>query len=314
MSIQSPTSDAETREVAIDGHRVTLKHLGKILYPETGTTKAELLAYYARIADTMLPHLRERAVTLKRYPHGVEGESFFEKSCPSFRPKWMRTVPRFTESKGRDTEYCLVNDSAALIWLVNLGVLEFHVPLATRRAFERPRSMVFDLDPGPGATIIECCAVGLALRDRLADDGLEAFAKTSGSKGLQLYVPLNRPRVTFEQTKAYARQLAQELSAEHPDLIVSNMRKALRNEKVLIDWSQNDSNKTTVCAYSTRARSRPTVSAPVSWSEVKRAGSSGDPEKLVFTIDDVVARVTKDGDLFQPVLDLRQSLPRRRAA
>jgi bifunctional non-homologous end joining protein LigD len=308
-----PAED-DLRDVTVDGHRLTIKHLDKVLYPETGTTKAAVLAYHAKIAEVMLPHIRERAVTLKRYPHGVDGLSFFEKACPHYRPDWMKTAPRFSETKGRMTDYCVVNDSASLIWLVNLAVLEFHVPLSTRRSMERPRCVVFDLDPGPGTTIAECCVVALALRERLADDNLEAFGKTSGSKGLQLYVPLNKPKLTYDHTRSYAHDLAHELAAEHSDLIVANMRKELRRDKVFIDWSQNHTNKTTVCAYSLRARERPTVSTPVTWDEILKTARSGDPEELVFTIDDTLARVEKDGDLFEPVLEMTQSLPRRKAS
>ena len=300
----------EEQVVSVDGRRLSLKHLDKVLYPETGTTKAALLNYYAQIAEVMLPHIRDRQVTLKRYPHGVDDQSFFEKNCPKYRPSWIPVSERDSDSKAGVTAYCVVRDVASLMWLANLGTIEFHVPLATKRSVEKPRTIVFDLDPGPGTTIVECCAVGEWLRDRLKDDGLESFPKTSGSKGLQLYVPLNNRNATFERTKSYAHSIAQELSAEQPDYVVSRMSKSLRNDRVFIDWSQNDSKKTTVCVYSMRGRPEPTVSTPVKWKEVTKARRERDPDRLKFTHDAVLKRVKRDGDLFAEVLELEQKLPR----
>ncbi|MBI5309490.1 MAG: ATP-dependent DNA ligase [Actinobacteria bacterium] len=302
---------AEDRIVTVERRTLVLKHLDKVHYPETSTTKAAVIDYYARIAPAMLPHLADRAVTLKRYPDGVEGESFFEKQCPSHRPAWMKTAPRFAPSSGRTVEYCVIDDTASLVWLANIATLEFHVPLARRRSMQRARSMVFDLDPGPGADVIDCAEVALSLRERLAIDGLESLIKTSGSKGLQLYVPLNVPRLTFDRTKDYARAIAHELAARYSNMIVANMRRSLRDGRVLIDWSQNDDAKTTVCAYSLRGRRRPTVSTPLEWGEVERAQADDDAESLVFDFADVLDRVDRLGDLFARVNEQRQQLPRQ---
>lgn len=299
--------------VDVDGRPIALRNLDKVLYPETGTTKAEVIDYYARVADAILPHLRDRMVTLKRYPDGVEGESFFEKACPGHRPQWMRTSSRFSVHRGSEVEYCLVNDRASLIWLANLAVLEFHVPLAKRRSMDRPTTMVFDLDPGPGNDVIDCARIALIVRERLAEDGLESLIKTSGSKGMQLYVPLNRRGVDFDQTKAYARAIAEELTERFPNDIVANMRKELRRGKVLIDWSQNDSHKTTICAYSLRGRPHPNVSTPVTWQEVADAVRAGDPRVLSFSFKDTLRRVRELGDLFAPVNEMTQRLPARMA-
>lgn len=302
-----PTIDEQ--QVVVGQRRVKLRHLDKVLFPETGTTKAAVIAYYAQVADAILPHLRERQVTLKRYPDGVDAQSFFEKNCPHNRPPWIKVSSRPADNEKGRTDYCVVAEAASLAWLANMVTIEFHVPLATRRSIERPRSIVFDLDPGPGTSIVECCQVGVLLRSRLAEDGFEVFPKTSGSKGLQLYVPLNHRAASFDRTKPYARALAAELAADFPELVVSNMRKSLRNGRVLIDWSQNDSHKTTVCVYSLRGRERPTCSTPVTWEEVVSAQRSGDPEELVFTIDDVVDRVEHRGDLFAEVLTMTQPPP-----
>jgi bifunctional non-homologous end joining protein LigD len=282
--------------VTVGGHRVTLKHLEKVMYPKTGTTKAEMLHYYANIAEVMLPHLRERAVTLKRWPHGVDDMSFFEKACPQYRPDWLKTAPRFAETRGRDVDYCMVNNVASLMWLVNLATIEFHVPLAGRRSMDRPKTMVYDLDPGPGRNVLDCAEVALIVRARLAEDGLHSWVKTSGSKGMQLYVPLNRPSANFDRTKTYARSLAEELAGQHSTLIVSNMRKVLRKNKVLID--------------SMRGRDEPNVSTPVQWREVEKALRDDDADALAFRFDETLERVEKHGDLFESVLTVEQSLPR----
>lgn len=303
--------DKEARiEVDVDGHRVHLTHLEKVLYPASGYTKAQMLDYYSRISEVMLPHISDRAVTLKRYPHGVSDEFWFEKNCPSYRPSWMKTVTRYSNSSERDVNYCVVSDRASLIWLANQSTIEFHVPMALRRSMERPRAIVFDLDPGPGMATVDCARIALALRDRLREDDLESWVKSSGSKGIHLYVPLNRPKMTFERTKGYAHKVAEELAADRDD-VTAMMRKAARKERVFIDWSQNSTHKTTVCVYSLRARENPTVSAPLGWDEVQAAVSADDSDALLHTADDVLERVAESGDLFAELLTTEQSLPRR---
>lgn len=306
----SSVAKHESQEVSVDGHRIELKKLDKVMYPEAEFTKAGVLDYYSRIAEYMLPHLRDRPVTLKRYPGGVEGEMFFEKACPKYRPGWIPTVGRYAESRHKTTEYCVVNDRASLIWLANIATLEFHVPMALRRSKDRPRAVVFDLDPGPGTDSIDCGKIALLLRDRLAEDGLESLIKTSGSKGLHLYVPLNKPRMTFDRSKAYAHMVAEELAEQIPDNVTSNMRKTLREDRVFIDWSQNSTHKTTVCAYSLRGVAQPTASAPITWDELRAAVKAKDAGRLLFSSDDVLERVEKHGDLFADVTTLVQSLPR----
>jgi bifunctional non-homologous end joining protein LigD len=300
---------APPQEVEVDGRRVELTHLDKVLYDDSGFTKAQMLDYYSRIAEVMIPHIKDRAVTLKRYPHGAGGEFFFEKACPHYRPSWMKTVGRYSESSDRDVEYCVVNDRASLIWLANQSTIEFHVPMGLRRSMDRPRAVVFDLDPGPGMTGVDCAEVALALRERVADDGLEAFPKSSGSKGIHVFIPLNRPRMTFERTKDYAHSIAVELAGERDD-VTANMRKSLRKDHVFIDWSQNSTTKTTAAAYTLRAAVGPTVSAPLSWEEVEAALDADDPELLLHTTEDVLERVKDVGDLFADVLRLEQALPR----
>lgn len=300
----------EIQEVEVDGHQFELKNLSKVLYPEVGYTKAQVINYYSRIAEVMLPHLRERAVTLKRYPHGVDDMFFFEKNAPSYAPSWLKTTDRYSESSDRTIHYALVNDLASLVWLVNQATIEFHVPMAMRRSPSRPRAIVFDLDPGPGMDAADCARVALMMRRRLKHDELDSWIKSSGSKGLHLYVPLNRPRMTFERTKKYAHKVADDLVDALPDVVVSRMAKKLRNERVFIDWSQNSTNKTTVCAYSLRARERPYASAPLSWDEVTAAAEADDGASLLCSADDVLERVSQDGDLFAGVLDTEQTLPR----
>jgi bifunctional non-homologous end joining protein LigD len=296
--------------VQVGGHRLTLSNLPKVLYPESGFTKGEVIDYYTRIAPVLLPHVTGRPATRKRYPDGVDAESFFEKNAPSHTPSWVRTVvlPSPGSSMGRETvRYVVVDDLPTLVWLANLAALELHVPQWTvgpRGGVRDADRLVFDLDPGPPASIVECCRVACLLRDALAEDGLDAWAKTSGSKGMQLYVPV-KP-VSWEKTHGYAKALAQRLEAEHPDLVVHRMEKRLRPGKVLIDWSQNNSAKTTVAPYSLRARSHPTVSTPVTWDEVE---ACRDPEDLRFLTADVLERIDKHGDLFEPLLSLPQPLP-----
>ena len=288
-------------------HELTLSNLNKILYPETATTKREVVNYYAQIAEVLLPHLRDRPLTVKRYPDGVAGKAFFEKNSPRHRPGWVRTVA--VPSERRSTiDYTVVDGLPTLIWLANLAALELHAPLAQARDLGHPTAVVFDLDPGAPASIVECCAVALLLAGTFEQLGLESFAKTSGSKGLQVYVPLDR-KASFEQTKHFAGSLAQLLEQAQPELVVSRQARSLRQGKVLIDWSQNDPHKTTISVYSLRATRRPTVSTPVSWNEVRATLKSGDASSLSFELGEVLARVARDGDLFAPVLSRPQALP-----
>jgi bifunctional non-homologous end joining protein LigD len=292
---------AATRvEVEVEGRRLSLSNLDKVMYPAVGFTKGQLIDYYTRVAPVLLPHLQGRPLTLKRYPNGVEGQYFYEKRCPSHAPDWVRSE----EASG--INFCVCDDLATLVWLANLADLELHPSLSLVDDILRPTVMAFDLDPGPPAGLGECCQVALILREALGRLGLECFAKTSGSKGIQVYVPLNVEDVDYDGgTKPLSKALARHLEAEHPKLIVSSQKKELRRGKVLIDWSQNDEHKTTVSVYSLRARERPTVSTPLDWSEVE----AGDPEALVFEADDVLARAEERGDQFAPVAELRQKLP-----
>lgn len=295
--------------VEVEGRRIKLSNLDKVLYPKSGFTKGQVIDYYARIAPVMLPHLSGRPLTLKRYPEGVEGLHFYEKNCPVYRPEWMKTAKIWSPGNNRFMYYCVVEDLPTLVWLANLADLELHVSLSRAPEMQRPTVIAFDLDPGAPANIVQCCQVGLRVRDIFAKFGLESFAKTSGSKGLQIYVPLNTP-VSYDQTKPFARAIARLLENRHPDEVVSDMKKALRTNKVFVDWSQNDDYKTTVCVYSLRAKERPTVSTPVTWKEVENCLKKADPELLVFTSDEALTRVDKMGDLFAPVLKLKQKLPK----
>jgi bifunctional non-homologous end joining protein LigD len=298
--------------VQVDGRTLSLTNLDKVLYPDTGFTKGEVLDYYTRIAPVLLPHLRNRALTFKRYPDGVDAPFFFAKNAPNGTPDWVRTarLPSPGSTKNRDTvNYPVADDLATLVWAANLAALELHVPMWRIDARNKPKHpdlMVFDLDPGPPATIVECCAVAKLVRDVLAEDSLVAYPKTSGSKGLQLYVPLDA-RDPWEDVHGYARRLAQRLEREHPDLVVWNMKKELRHGKVLVDWSQNNAAKTTVAVYSLRARPAPTVSTPVTWDEVEGCTR---PDHLRFTSDAALARVDAHGDLFEPCLHGGQRLPK----
>jgi bifunctional non-homologous end joining protein LigD len=285
-------------EVQVGERRLSLSNLDKVMYPAVGFTKGQVIDYYTRIAPALLPHLRDRPLTMKRYPDGVEGQFFYEKRIPSHAPEWIRR-----QQVGK-IEYIVCDDLPTLVWLANMADLELHPSLSLVDDIDRPTVMAFDLDPGPPAGIPECCEVAFLLRDALSQIGLESFAKTSGSKGIQVYVPLNVDGVDYDHgTKALSNALARHLEAQHPKLIVSQQRKDLRKGKVLIDWSQNDENKTTVCVYSLRARERPTVSTPVRWEELD------DPDGLVFEASDVLERVEEHGDLYAPVAELQQELP-----
>ncbi len=274
------------------------------MYPEVGFTKGQVIDYYTRIAPVLLPHLRDRPLTLKRYPNGVEGGHFYEKQCPSHRPEWVRSEA--VELSSKTIHFCICDDLPTLVWLANLADLELHPSLSKVPEVERPTIMAFDLDPGPGTGLAECCEVALILREALEQLELECFPKTSGSKGIQVYVPLNVDDVDYDHgTKLISNALARHLESKHPKLIVSTQKKELRKNKVLIDWSQNDEHKTTVGVYSLRARERPTVSTPLAWDEVE----AGDADALVFEAEDVLARVEEHGDLFAPVAELEQRLP-----
>jgi len=295
-------------EVEVEGRSLRLSNLDKVLYPKPRFTKAQVIDYYTRVAPVLLPHLRDRPLTLKRYPNGVEEGHFYEKECPSHRPDWVRTEPIAIRSEDRVVNFCLANDLATLVWLANLADLELHTSLSLAVPIERPTVLAFDLDPGPPATVLECARVGLALRDLLEPLGLEGFIKTSGSKGLQVYFPLNT-ETSYSETKPFALAVAQLLERRHPELVVSSMRKDLRAGKVFVDWSQNDQHKTTVSVYSLRARERPTVSTPMAWDEVEAALEADEGDRLVFEWEEVLERVAERGDLFAPVTERRQELP-----
>jgi bifunctional non-homologous end joining protein LigD len=294
--------------VEIEGRELKLSNLDKVLYPAAGFTKAQLIDYCVRIAPYLLPHLKDRPLTMKRYPEGVGGFFFYEKNCPTHRPEWVQTAKVWSHGNNRWMQYCMVQDVATLVWAANLADIELHTSLSLARKIDQPTMIVFDLDPGEPANIVQCCEAGLWVRDIFAQLGLESFAKTSGSKGLQVYAPLNTP-VTYEHTKPFAHELARQLERAYPDRIVSDMKKALRVGKVFVDWSQNDQYKTTVCVYSLRAKERPTASTPVTWQEVERCWKKKDAEMLVFQSQQAVERATKMGDLFKPVLKLKQKLP-----
>jgi bifunctional non-homologous end joining protein LigD len=299
---------AKETVVDIEGRHLKLSNLDKVLYPEAGFTKGHVIDYYVRIAPVLLPHLRGRPLTMKRYPNGVSGPFFYEKNCPEHRPEWVQTARVWSSGNNKWMNYCLAEDLPTLVWAANLADLELHTGLSLGKDILRPTFVVFDLDPGPPANIVQCCQVGLWVRDIFAKLQLQSFAKTSGSKGLQIYVPLNTA-VTYDQTKPFAHELARLLERQHPELVVSDMKKALRTGKVLVDWSQNDDHKTTVCVYSLRAKERPTVSTPVKWEEIENCLKKGDPTLLVFESDEVLARAKKYGDLFEPVLKLKQKMP-----
>jgi bifunctional non-homologous end joining protein LigD len=296
-----------TTRVEVEGRTLRLSNLDKVLYPETGTTKAEVINYYVRIAPTMVPHLADRGVTLRRYPDGVEGGSFFEKRCPGHRPEWMSTVLGPGDRRG-GIDYCCLDSAPALVWAANMAALEIHAPMARGVDIETPTMCVFDLDPGAPAALRECADVALDIRLVLERFGLEAFPKTSGSKGMQVYVPLNTP-TSHDDCSAFAKAVAELLQRASPDSVTAVMAKAVRPGKIFVDWSQNSRHKTTVAVYSLRARPRPTVSTPLSWDEVDDMASGKDDTPLSFEIDDVLERVADLGDLFAPTIDLEQALP-----
>ncbi len=289
------------------GRRLSLSNLAKDLYPSYGFAKAHVLDYYRRMAPLILPHLKNRALTLKRYPDGVEKGFFFEKRCPSYRPAWVKTG-EILQDDGEQMTVCLVNNLETLIWVENLASIELHVPLARATSPDTPDSMIFDLDPGIGAGIPECARVALMLRDLLSEMGLSSYVKTSGKKGLHVYVPLNRKETTFEDSKTFSKAAAGIVQKHHPDLVTAKMAKRERDAKVFINWSQNDASKTTICVYSLRAREQPIVSFPLEWRELENWGD-GDPEKLQVSYSEALNRVEKKGDLFREVLVKEQKLP-----
>ncbi len=292
----------------IEGQTVSITNPDKAMFP-SGFTKGQVIDYYVRISDYLLPHIRKHPITLKRYPNGTTAPHFYEKDAPRFKPQWVETfaVPRRTG--GPPIRYVLLNDLAALVWSANLANLEIHPFLARAPEIQRPRAVVFDLDPGEGADVLSCIEVAFLLKDCLARHGLESFAKVSGSKGLQVYAPLNT-KITYAETQPFARGLAEQLEREQPDLVISEMTKAVRSGKVFIDWSQNSDFKTTVAAYSLRAkRDRPYVSLPFTWEELRRALRKHEAGVLFLDPDAAVGRVKKMGDLFRPVLELKQRLP-----
>jgi len=297
-----------SRKIAeVEGRKIFLSNLEKNLYPAYGFTKAHILDYYSRISGFMLPHLKERALTLKRYPEGVDRDYFFEKRCPVHRPSW---VPTATVAYGDDPmTVCLVNNLDTLVWVGNLASLELHVPLARVYSPETPDSMVFDLDPGDGADILDCARVALMLKDMLSGLNLACCAKTSGKKGLHVYVPLNRKDVTFEDTKKFTKAAAKALEKTDPGLVTSAMAKELRKNKVFINWSQNDSSKTMICVYSLRAREKPTVSFPLSWEELGELSKGGNPGRFDVLHSEALTRLEKQGDLFRDMMSTEQKLP-----
>jgi bifunctional non-homologous end joining protein LigD len=295
--------------VEIGGRQLKLTNLEKVLYPAAGFTKGQVIDYYARIAPVLVPHLAGKPLTLKRYPNGVDQQFFFEKNATKHRPDWVKTAPIWSEGNHRDVNYILANDLATLVWLANLAAIELHPSLSLAEDITCPRTMLFDLDPGPPANIVHCCQVGIWLRAIFDHFGLESFPKTSGSKGLQIYVPLNT-KTSYDETKPFAHALARLLENDHRDLVVSDMKKAIRVNKILVDWSQNDEHKTTISVYSLRARERPTVSTPVTWEEVEKALKKKDSSLLVFDSQQVLQRMEKMGDLFAPLLKLKQKLPK----
>jgi bifunctional non-homologous end joining protein LigD len=294
--------------VEVEGRKLKLTNLDKVLYPAAGFTKGQVIDFAVRIAPVLVPHLAGRALTMKRYPEGVDHEYFFEKNAPMHRPDWVKTAPIWSDSNHRTIHYILANDLPTLVWIANLASIELHPSLSLASDIATPTMIVFDLDPGPPANIVQCAQVALWVRQIFDHFGLQSFPKTSGSKGMQIYVPLNT-KTSYQQTKSFAHAVARLLEQEHPDLVVSDMKKAVRANKVFVDWSQNDEHKTTISVYSLRAREHPTVSTPVTWEEVEQALKKKDAERLVFEAKDVLVRVEKMGDLFEPVQKLKQKLP-----
>ena len=302
---------ASSRQVEVDGRELKLTNLDKVLYPRAGFTKGEVVDYYAKVAPAIVPHLKGRALTLRRFPEGVDDTdaAFFEKRCPRHRPSWVKTTRVVAGPRSGEIDYCVCEDLPTLVWMAQLAAIELHPSLSLGRKPERPTVLAFDLDPGPPADIVDCCRVALRLKGVLDHFGVECFAKTSGSKGMQIYVPLNTP-TSYEETRPFAQAIAQLLAKQAPDEVIAKMgKKTLRKGKVFIDWYQNNERKTTIAVYSLRARERPTVSTPITWEEVKLCAENGDAASLVFEAAGVLERLEAAGDLFIPVLELRQKLP-----
>ncbi len=302
---------ATSRQVEVEGRELKLTNLDKVLYPSAGFTKGEMVDYYAKVAAAMVPHLSGRAVTLRRFPEGVDDldSAFFEKRCPKHRPKWVKTTSVVAGPRSGKIDFCVCDGLPTLIWMAQLAAIELHPSLSLGRAPTRPTVLAFDLDPGPPADVVDCCRVAIRLRDMFGHFGVQCFPKTSGSKGMQVYVPLNTKKVSYDDTKPFAKAIAQLLEKQTPDKVVSKMKKVEREGKVFVDWSQNHRSKTTIAVYSLRARSHPTASTPVSWNEVESAADSGDGSNLVFEAGEVLERIEQHGDLFAPVLELKQDLP-----
>ena len=294
--------------VDIEGRRLMLSNLGKVLYPDAGFTKSQIIDYHARIAPVLLPHLHRRPLSMKRYPDGVDGESFFEKRCPKHRPDWVETAQVYVSDKDGLVPFCVIDDLPTLVWVANLASLELHTQLHRAEHQERPDMVVFDLDPGAPAGMLDCVDIAFRLRELFTSLGLEAFPKTSGGKGLHLAIPLNTD-VSYDATKSFALEVAKRFEKELPDRVVHRMRQDLRSGKVFIDWSQNDIHKTTVSVYSLRARPRPTVSTPVTWDELEEVREREDPSLITFEAPQVLERVAEHGDLHAPILTLEQALP-----
>ena len=309
---------ATSQQVEVDGRELKLTNLDKVLYPETGFSKGEVVDYYAKVAPAILPHLQRRALTLRRFPEGVDDSdaAFFEKRCPKHRPDWVKTAAVEAGPHAGVIDFCVCEDRPTLVWMAQLAAIELHPSLSLAETPDQPSVLAFDLDPGPPADVVDCCKVALRLRELFEHFDLQSFPKTSGSKGLQVYAPLNNDEVTYEAegedgegTKPLARAIAQLLEKQTPKEVVSKMKKVERKGKVFVDWSQNHRRKTTIAVYSLRARERPTVSTPVSWEEVEYAAKKEDADSLVFEAKDVLKRIERDGDLFEPVLKLKQDLP-----
>jgi bifunctional non-homologous end joining protein LigD len=296
------------KEIEVDGHELKLTHLDKVLYPAFGFTKGDLIDAYRDLAGVLLPHLHDRLLTMKRYPGGVEKKFFYQKHCPPNRPDWMTTSHVDAKARADGVDYCVIEDLPSLLWVTNTDNIELHTTLARASSPDHPDSIVFDLDPGASADIVDCAAVAIRIRDLFAGHGLECFGKTSGSKGIHVHVPLNGT-ATFETTRSLARTLAEAMEARFPETIVAAQKKTSREGKVLIDWSQNDPHRSTACVYTLRARERPTVSTPLRWEEVEAATEARDADVLSFGVADVIERIEREGDLFAPVLEKRQTLP-----
>lgn len=300
---------SKSTTVHVDGRELPLTNLDKVLYPETGFTKAEVIDYYARIAPTMVRHTEGRCVTFRRWPDGVDGPDFFEKNCPKHRPNWVQTAVGPGRSRG-EVRYCRLDEPAAFVWAANLAALELHTPMARSDALDTPLMCVFDLDPGPGTGLVECARLAIEIRDVLDTARLQCWAKTSGSKGMQVYIPLNTTgadRHTYEQTSSFALAVGSLLEKRAPGEVTTTMARSERQGKVFVDWSQNAFHKTTICVYSLRARPHPTVSTPLTWEEVT-AGAVGE-HPMVHEAGEVIERVERLGDLFLPTLELQQRLP-----